>query len=177
MLYNKAHFGIKNTRFGVFIQRMVQSISKYLVALVQWFLFCSQQTRRSTLAATTNSKSSTSEPVHCRQGRKESWLYNISNQNISEKKNLKPSSNLLRQMIALKWKKWWQCKTGFYILKVKEWKNNQIIILIFGFFSHTHNIHKQCELFEKAVKKRELCPRIWQKKWIIKYVLNIQRRP
>ena len=64
-LYNKAHFGIKNTRFGVFIQRMAQSISKYLVALVQWFLFCSQQTRRSTLAATTNSKSSTSEPVHC----------------------------------------------------------------------------------------------------------------
>ena len=141
MLYNKAHFGIKNTRFGVFIQRMAQSISKYLVALVQWFLFCSQQTRRSTLAATTNSKSSTSEPVHChcRQGRKESWLYNISYQNISEKINLKPSSNLLCQMIALKWKKWWQCKTGFYILKVKEWTNNQIIILIFGVFSHTQH--------------------------------------
>ena len=34
-LYNKAHFGIKNTRFGVFVQRMAQSFSKYLVALVQ----------------------------------------------------------------------------------------------------------------------------------------------
>ena len=34
-LYNKAHFGIKKTRFGVFVQRMAQSFSKYLVALVQ----------------------------------------------------------------------------------------------------------------------------------------------